>query len=479
MRFDKIAEIIGLMFLFLKRNVLNIGLLKAKAFRIFLTGVVALLVGFLAFELYRFFENTNSTVEQTSVLIDTYSCSIFMWTFLVFIFVKILFMKKGSFLEFTTQMPVSGKEKNLAVLVFEIITALSVVLVLSSALIISLIVRNGTEFLTRIVCDILFNCVTMYFVFELCYSLLELFFDVMGLRDVKNIIIICIMSLLVVCFYVVIIPDVFLSILYTYKDKTGTASILFYMVTAEKYGMLASTLLFVAIVAILGTMIVCIPNNDVDSGNRYAYLRFIRPKRHDMLWAYTKAFLRNADTINYYFIALFLYGMMVFLNKEKGYYAILIVALNALYGYVHTNSLRYIIMQKKYSVYGDYALLLASQFIYLAALSVPICVVQMIRYKSLIFLVELFVSLVFSIVFFTMAGILFPAKSENPFSAMAGISFLLIIGILAVAVCFFLHLNVMETIAFLILLSLVSVLVSCIGMKNLHKKSTAGAVDLA
>ncbi|MCR5640880.1 MAG: hypothetical protein K6G04_05940 [Lachnospiraceae bacterium] len=470
MRFNKVAEITGLMFLFLKRNVLNIGLLKVKAFRAFMLGVLAVLVGFLSFELFGFFESTRSTVEQTSVVLDSYSCSIFMWTFLVFIFVKILFMKKGSFLEFTAQMPVTRKEKNLAVLVFEIITALSVVLLLSCSMIIALIVRDGAEFLTRIVCNILFNCVTIYFVFELCYSLLGLFFDVMGLKDVKNIIIICILSMLVVCFYLVIIPDVFLSILYTYKDHTGTAKILIYTVLAERYGLLASCMLFLAIVALLGLLIVCIPNNDVDGGHQYARIGGRRSSVHSMLWAYMKAFIRKADTINYYFIALFLYGMLLFMNMENAYYTILIVTLNALYAYVQTYSLRYVLMQKRYHVFYDYGLLVLSQVLYITLLSVPICVVQVVRSGSILFVRDLLVAIIFSVVFFTMAGILFPAKSENPFSAMMGILFLLIIGIMAVAVCFFLKLNEMGTMVVMFLLSVASILVSCIGMTNLYKK---------
>ena len=111
MRYSKVCEITKIMFVFFQRNVLNVGLLNKKIFRLFIIGVVVLLTAFLSFELYNFFESTNSSQRQIDVILDSYSCSVFIWTFVAFIFVKILFMKKGSFLEFTDQMPVTKQEK--------------------------------------------------------------------------------------------------------------------------------------------------------------------------------------------------------------------------------------------------------------------------------------------------------------------------------------------------------------------------------
>ncbi|SER65263.1 hypothetical protein [Lachnobacterium bovis] len=470
MRYSKVCEITKIMFVFFQRNVLNVGLLNKKIFRLFIIGVVVLLTAFLSFELYNFFESTNSSQRQIGVILDSYSCSVFMWTFVAFIFVKILFMKKGSFLEFTDQMPVTKQEKNISILIFEICTALSVVIIFSLALIITLITRDGSAFITRIICNIFFNCVTIYFVFELLYSIFGIFCNYMGLEKVKNIIVICILSLLLVGFYLVIIPDVFLSILYTYKDNTGTASILFYMVVTEKYGILASTILFVVINSILGFLIVHIPNNDANCTNKYARTcRFIM-KKSAILSAYVVSFLRKVDTINYYFIAVFSYLITIVMKIDKGYYVILILSLNSLYAYVETESLRNIIIQKKYSVVKDYCRIIMSQIIYISVLAIPVCIVDIFLNKEILFIVDLFVAIIFSVVFFTMAGILFPAKNENPFSAMVGIMFIIMIGLIAVSVCFFLKLNEKSIIVFMVLLSVASVSISIFGMNKLYGK---------
>ena len=470
MRYSKVCEITKIMFVFFQRNVLNVGLLNKKIFRLFIIGVVVLLTAFLSFELYNFFESTNSSQRQIDVILDSYSCSVFIWTFVAFIFVKILFMKKGSFLEFTDQMPVTKQEKNISILIFEICTALSVVIIFSLALIITLIIRDGSAFITRIICNIFFNCVTIYFVFELLYSIFGIFCNYMGLEKVKNIIVICILSLLLVGFYLVIIPDVFLSILYTYKDNTGTASILFYMVVTEKYGILASTVLFVVINSILGFLIVHIPNNDANCTNKYARTcRFIM-KKSAILSAYVVSFLRKVDTINYYFIAVFSYVITIVMKIDKGYYVILILSLNSLYAYVETESLRNIIIQKKYSVVKDYCRIIMSQIIYISVLAIPVCIVDIFLNKEILFIVDLFVAIIFSVVFFTMAGILFPAKNENPFSAMVGIMFIIMIGLIAVSVCFFLKLNEKSIIVFMVLLSVASVSISIFGMNKLYGK---------
>jgi hypothetical protein len=470
MRYNKVSEMVRMLFLFLERNVLNIGLMKKKAFRIFMVGVISALTAFLSFELYYFFKSTNSSVAQISVVLDSYSCSIFMWSFIVFLFVKILFMKKGTLLEFTMQMPVTRKEKNLAVLVFEIVTAIGIVLLLSMSMIIALILRDGTAFFARIICNILFNCVTIYFVFELAYGILGCLCSWFGLEKVKNIIIICILSLLLVCFYVVVIPDVLLSILYTYKEQASTAKILFYMVIAEKYGMGVSLLLFLAVILILGTLIIHIPNNDTDGNNRYAKIGKNITGKHTMFGAYIAAFLRKSDTINYYFIALFIFCMTIAMKVQYGYFIILILSLNSLYGFIETDELRYILMQRKYSVIKDYILLIASQVAYIGLLAMPICLFHGIYNRDITFIGILLLAIIFSVVFFTMAGIFFPAKNENPFSAMLGILFLLIIGILAVAICFFLKLDTIKIIIFMVVLTIFSVLLSMQGLKNLYKK---------
>lgn len=470
MRYSKVSEITKFMFVFFQRNVLNIGVLNKKIFRLFIVGVVGVLIAFVSFELFNFFESTNSMIRQTAVVLDSYSCSVFMWTFIVFIFVKILFMKKGAFLKFTEQMPVTKKEKNISILIFEICTVLVVVLIFSSAMIIALIARDGSSFITRIICNILFNCVTIYFVFEFLYSLFGMFCNYMGLEKVKNIIVICILSLLLVGFYLVVIPDVFLSILHTFKDNTGTASILFYMVVTEKYGILVSTALFVLIISILGFMIVHIPNNDANCTNKHAKTCSFIMKKPRILSAYVESFLRKADTINYYFIAVFIYLITIVMKIDKGYYIILILSLNSLYAYVQTESLRYIMIQKKYSVVKDYYRIIMSQIMYISLLAIPLCIVDIFLKKELYFIIDLFIAIIFSVVFFTMAGILFPAKNENPFSAMVGILFILMIGLIAVSICFFLELNNTSIIVFMILLSVSSVIVSIFGMNKLYRK---------
>jgi hypothetical protein len=46
MRYSKVCEITKIMFVFFQRNVLNVGLLNKKIFRLFIIGVVVLLTAF-------------------------------------------------------------------------------------------------------------------------------------------------------------------------------------------------------------------------------------------------------------------------------------------------------------------------------------------------------------------------------------------------------------------------------------------------
>lgn len=468
MRFDKVGEMVCLLFIFLKREVLNIGALKKRSFKVFAVVSFLLLIGIMSFGLYMFLDKTNSDVAQTSVVLDAYSCSIFLWTLVIFIFIKLLFMKKGSLIAYTIQMPVSRIEKNVAILLFEIVITLGVVLFLSSSMVIALVLRNGSLFLSRILCNILFNAVTVYFIFELIYDGLDCFCCWLGLEKIKNVMLICFMSLLLITFYVFVIPDVFLDILYTYREKTGTASVLIYMKMTEKYGILPTTLMFILVTSILCLGIIKVPVRDIGKNNYINVFRF-RRKNHSVLEAYILAFLRKTDTINYYFIALFIYAISIALKVEYGYYSILILSINSLYAYVQTEDVRYILMQKNYCPKKDYINLIIGQISYITILAIPIVIVNMVVTRDISFIFGVFSLIISSIVLFSMVGIFFPAKNENPFAAMFGIAFILIIGILIIAVSFLMNLDTKHILLFFMGLMGLSIFFSIQGMGRLYK----------
>lgn len=181
-RLYKVLEVVKLILIFFERKCINFGILKNKFFRLIFCILGFLIVGVLAVIMYSFWTNSDSTVTQTTCVIDVYSFTIIMWVVVAFLFMKILFMKTDSFIKFTIQLPVTGKEINLAVLIFEILLSLVFMIIVSASLVISLIAKYGVIFIPRILCNIVFTGIITYLVLECFYAILSYLIDILKLK---------------------------------------------------------------------------------------------------------------------------------------------------------------------------------------------------------------------------------------------------------------------------------------------------------
>ena len=468
MRFNKITEIIKIFFLFFYREVLSFGILRSKAMRALALGTIAALIVAMTWILYGFFSANESTIEQTQIVLDTYSCSVFMYTFFAFLFTKVLFIKKQTLLQFTQQMPVTRQELNISLLFFEMILSLILVTMLSSAMVLSLIIRDGTVFASRLICNVFFPSVTVYLIFQLGYVVLSWACTIFQLKRIKDVLIICTLSVCMFVFYIIIIPRIFDDILFDYVDGNGTSSYLVFTMIMEKYGFLCSTAVFVTFVVVLTLIITLWPNDDFLEPNRFIR-GYGKSPNMCMFKGYISAYIRNADTYSYYFIALFLCAMMYCGHIEKSYYAIAILPMNSIYAYIQTEALRYIQFQKDYSAAKDYAFLIGSQVCYIILLGIPMMVACIITEESFPSLMVLLGTIFFEIVLFTLIGILFPPKNENPFSVFSGFVILFVISVILVIVLMMIKLTEWIIIAIAGCIMIFSVITSIVGLNKLKR----------
>ena len=94
MRYNHIKEIFILLLIFLKRKVLSYGVLKSKFLKIMILSLLLLYLGGIAFISFKFFDSVDSSIKQSSIVLDIFSLTIALWTVVGFIFMKILFIKK-------------------------------------------------------------------------------------------------------------------------------------------------------------------------------------------------------------------------------------------------------------------------------------------------------------------------------------------------------------------------------------------------
>ena len=95
MNYKRVGYLSKLFFLFFLRNILQVGILKKRSFRIILTGMFVLLATYLTVIMSFFFVDNNSSIKQTRIVLDIYVCMVTLFTFIVFLFMKILSVKES------------------------------------------------------------------------------------------------------------------------------------------------------------------------------------------------------------------------------------------------------------------------------------------------------------------------------------------------------------------------------------------------
>ena len=466
MRYRRIIEIIKLLFLFIKRNVFNVGILKSKLFRYIISICIIILIMLISILVFKFFDNTQSTIRQTTIVLDIYSISIFMWTFTIFLFMKILFMKKDSFMIFTQQLPVSRSEINISLLCFEVLIAIITISIISSSLIIALSIKYGLTFITKMICNTYLSGITWYIVLELIYSILILILDFFDLKKLKNVSIYCVFTIIFVCLYKFGYPKIVDILLFQYINNKGTSYLIIYSYIMDNYSFIMSLIVFIITNSILSLLILFIPKKDgLVMGN---YLKLNKKSRKTNLFScYLRCFSRRIDTYSYLIISIFIYFLLLITNVPNASYAILILSINGSYSYIQTNNLRMLMIQKSYSEIKDYIYLILSQCTYIFCVSIPVVIISSIVTKDIISNIVVFPSTVLSVIIFTLIGIVIPPKRENPFAVMAGFIVVFIIIFFTVLTCFITSFQMKYNIMILASVILFSIYYSINGLKTL------------
>lgn len=471
MRYKKVFETIKLLNTFIQRNVFNIGVLKNKVFRYAIMLGVAALIMLAAFLLFAFFDMNDSSISQTTIVIDIYSITTMMWTFVIFLFMKILFMKKDSFLMFTQQLPITKRERNVAVLLFELLISITIITIISSSLVFALIYKYKFIFIGRLICNIFLSSILYYLILECIYSLINSVLCFFKLGKVRNVCIYCMLTIVFVVMYKIVYPEIVDSLLFQYADGKTTSIVLIYSYIMENTNILLTLISFVAITAILSIVILSLKNDDFISTSKYFKLSNKQSTNISLLKAYLLNFTRGIDTYNYLIISIFIYCLLTFTKVQNAIYSVLILSINGIYFYIQTDKLRFITFQKNYSVVKDYIYLIVSQIIYISVVAGFMVIVSTVINGQFTPNLIIFFAIILSVIMFTLIGIIIPPKRENPFTVMIGFVVIFILLAVTVLICFISNFKMQYNIIILICVVMFSIYYSINGLMKLREES--------
>ena len=483
MRYKKIGNVVMLLFMFFKRSVMNFGILKSKLFRTILLAGISVVTLIMTILVYNLLDGSGMAMQLTKTIMDVYSLTTAMWTFIIFMFMKILFLKKDSFMRFTTQLPITKSEKNVALVVFEITISLIIVNVIASSVVIAFLLKGGIRILPRILCTVFFTCSNVYLLLELFYRLGSWFASIFDISKMKDTIISCVFLGILMLLYSVILPKLTDGILFSYLDKKGTSAIAIFSYIMDKTHFIISAYLFIALVLALIAAICFIPDESVEKTRQFISLKhnieripFIKKRleKNSLFASYFINISRRADTLNLGLITIFSYIMAVLVKIEHPEYAVMIYVINGLYMCVQTEGIRNILYQKYYDVIKDYMYMIVSQIIYIFIVSVPFTFLSLFNGNDLKDVIFMYGIMFLFTVFGTFIGIVFVPKRENPISVMIGM-FATIVFVLIIALgMYILQIGKIGQVLSVLILLIITIYYSLIGLVSLRKESYYG-----
>lgn len=468
MRSHQIFSMVKLFLIFFRRDVLSVGILKQKIFRLLLVLVGVLLLIVVTSAMYMFFGEIGNKDRQVDIILDVYTVTISLWTVLIFIFLKVLFSKSGEFLKMTYNLPVTMKERNLSLLIFELFISIGLILLISSSILLSLTLRYDFIYTTTLICNILYLNLTFYLILQAIDKVIALILHVCKMSKFKNIISLSAFLILFVLLYN-LSTDIVDTMLLNHLNGKQTESIfLFWEIQHEEYGFTLTTIFFIILFIVLSLFIILLPDHSYFDIKRFINIpNFTKGQNYWGIYFYN--LIRRMENFNYIAISYIIFIYFYYWNIQHLMFPILIFSIIGVYTYTQTECIRIFQIKLGYSVWKDYFILIGSLFIYGVVITLPMLVFVLIEMEYIWINLSAYLFFFLAILLTTMIGILFPPKRENPFSVI--LSFLITFLTLLVLSLSLLVLNLSNTANAIVITIIYGIIIyfSLLGLRQLKE----------
>lgn len=408
--------------------------------------------------------------EQTVVyLLNNYSSTIILWTLIITMFLKVVFSKVDGFLKMTINFPISSKERNVSIFLYETLLSLFIIALVSFSVVLSIILIYQLAFIDLLVVNILYVSTFTYLILQLISKLTSFVCHITRIPKLFHIINISILALIFGILFreaqelVTKLADDFLN------ETNNTQSILLFWQNVHiDYGFIITTFIYFITVVILIGLIFLIPDNSYMTNTKH--IKIVKFKKNTLIKTYIFSSVRNVNTLNtvalVYLTSLIL---IVFNLKNFIVYSNILLAMNGIYSYVHSQNVRQIIYKFNYKAWKDYLYLLISQIIIVYIISVPILLLGIFVMDQFVHLIYPYLITTLGILIFVLAGILFPPYNDNPFSVVTSI-LVVTVPILTLSISLaFLNLGLLMNSLLIFFFYIVIILFSVHGLINLKR----------
>lgn len=469
MRIKPIKHLVQLFNTFFVRKILNFGVLKNPIIRTLLLISFFLLMSVISISVFMFFSDTLHTEEIVRFLLNTYSSTVILWTIVVTILLKVVFSKVDGFLTMTKNFPVSNKERNFSVFIFETIISFIVIFLLSFAVVSSILLIHRFTYIDLLIVNLVYVSTITYLSLQVISRLLSFLCYHLRIQKLYHIVNLAVLVFIFSLFFKNaqnLISD--LSNDFIHGTQEADSILLIFQQLHESFGFWITTLIYLFIFFILLGLILVIPDESHMSNTKH--IQVFECKENSMLTSYILSNIRNMNTLNTIVLVYLATGILILFElNDYILYTTVILSFNGIYSFIYSDHLRKILYRFKYIAWKDYLYLVLSQLIVIYVVSLPILLPGFIIVQSKIHLVIPYFVMTFGILLFVLAGILFPPYHDNPFSVITSMA-VVTIPILVIGISLtFLNLDTWLNISIVIFFYIVIVLFSIQGLMNMKR----------
>lgn len=441
--------LVALYWQFFIRKIFNVGILRDKRNKILFGCLFVIATITMSVLFYLFLDGSRQLDKNYRLIINVYGITTMLYTVLVFMFLKVLFLKSSHLNLLTVQLPVSNHVRRSSLLCFEMYTIFISVMLLALSFLFALVGKTGGKYVLEILMSIVFTSITTYNLLNVSYLFFFWVLEKLSVKVSQYFLSIILFTILVVLF--VKMQPIWIDILIKgYFDKTTYFVFpLIFVYIAQRSDVILSVLSFLGINGVFVYISFYLFTDKPIDIKKYSKFFFTSSCSITLFKSYFIQVFRFKENALVFLLTVLTYLIGSYHQVAISIFVFLFLSFNSAYALINTKSLS--MLQKTshtYSAIKEYGYLLTSNVVYVLLLSIPFVLLELVVKQNLLPVLFFLGSIIPSVIYLLMIGILFPPIHDNPVSIFIGSLFLMMMTVLLLLVTVIFKLSlVMEVVS--------------------------------
>lgn len=413
----KVVILSRLFFRYFVRKALSAGILRSRLARVLLGLSATAGVALLSAVATSVFREMIPGRREMMLVIQISTVTVVFWTFIAFLFVKILFLKSDDLVRYTLLLPVSHRERSAALAVYEFVMVGVSVGALFVPIAIASLVKLGLDAAPGLLTGIVMTSASAYLVLSVLYNILARAVEALGGTRLVHVVALSLMAAMTLWYNgatIALIREMSSDFL---RGGGAFHVVNLFPFLQERTGWLVTAVAFLTLGAVL--IVLAALTAPTTFPIRRRFVRASVPFLGLSVWPTVTALVRRSE----FWIAVsvaYICAMMLWLDGSTAFvFAALILLSQGIYVYAVTNPLRLMPGYRR-SAGSEVLHMLLGQMIVATTSAVPTFLLAALRPEALDDLRLVAIALASGVILTTLIAIVFVAENDSPLVVFTG-----------------------------------------------------------